>query len=104
VAGADHPPPLGVGISVVVDPQGVEIAGVGVTTDVAVGFVDRASIERVRRLNPASPSAASASCHAARCRTDPPSSPGNVRRGRRRSEASVMTSTRLQAANRTRLV
>lgn len=53
VAGADHPPPLGVGISVVVDPQGVEIAGVGVTTDVAVGFVDRASIERVRRLNPA---------------------------------------------------
>ena len=53
VAGADHPPPLGVGTSVVVDPQGVEIAGVGVTTDVAVGFVDRASIERVRRLNPA---------------------------------------------------
>ena len=31
----------------------VEIAGVGVTTDVAVGFVDRASIERVRRVNPA---------------------------------------------------
>ena len=53
VAGADHPPPLGVGASVLVDPQGVEIAGVGVTTDVAVGFVDRASIDRVRRVNPA---------------------------------------------------
>ncbi|WP_454119583.1 carbon-nitrogen hydrolase family protein [Microbacterium lacticum] len=53
VAGADHPPPLGVGASAVVDPQGVEIAGVGTATDVAVGFVDAAIIERVRRVNPA---------------------------------------------------
>jgi len=53
VAGADHPPPLGVGASAVVDPQGVEIAGVGTATDVAVGFVDAAVIERVRRVNPA---------------------------------------------------
>jgi len=53
VAGADHPPPLGVGGSVVVDPQGVEIAGVGTATDVAVGFADAATIARVRRVNPA---------------------------------------------------
>lgn len=53
VAGADHPPPLGVGASVVVDPQGVELAGVGTATDVAVGFVDSAVIDRVRRVNPA---------------------------------------------------
>ncbi|MFT4214886.1 MAG: carbon-nitrogen hydrolase family protein [Microbacterium sp.] len=53
VAGADHPPPLGVGASVVVDPQGVEIAGAGVATDVAVGFADAVTIERVRRVNPA---------------------------------------------------
>lgn len=53
VAGADHPPPLGVGASAVVDPQGVEIAGVGTATDVAVGFVDTGTIDRVRRVNPA---------------------------------------------------
>lgn len=53
VAGADHPPPLGVGASVVVDPQGVEIAGIGTGTDVAVAFADAGSVERVRRVNPA---------------------------------------------------
>lgn len=53
VAGADHPPPLGVGASVVVDPQGVELAGVGTTTDVAVAFVDVETVARVRRVNPA---------------------------------------------------
>ncbi|MGB4777581.1 carbon-nitrogen hydrolase family protein [Microbacterium sp.] len=53
VAGADHPPPLGVGASVVVDPQGVEIAGVGTGTDVAVAFVDADTVDRVRRVNPA---------------------------------------------------
>jgi len=53
VAGADHPPPLGVGASVVVDPQGVEIAGVGTASDVAVGFADVGTIERIRRVNPA---------------------------------------------------
>ena len=53
VAGADHPPPLGVGASLIVDPQGVELAGVGTATDVAVAFVDAAVIERVRRVNPA---------------------------------------------------
>lgn len=53
VAGADHPPPLGVGHSLVIDPQGVQIAAVGTTTDVAVAHVDAAAVERVRRVNPA---------------------------------------------------
>lgn len=52
VAGADHPPPLGVGASMVVDPQGVEITGVGTATDVAVAFVDAGVVDRVRRVNP----------------------------------------------------
>ncbi len=53
VAGADHPPPLGVGASLVVDPQGVELAGIGTGTDVAVAFVDADVVDRVRRVNPA---------------------------------------------------
>lgn len=53
VAGADHPPPLGVGASVIVDPQGVELAGIGTATDVAVAFADADVIDRVRRVNPA---------------------------------------------------
>lgn len=53
MAAADHPPPLGVGHSAVIDPQGVRIAAVGTTTDVAVGFVDVDAIARVRRVNPA---------------------------------------------------
>lgn len=53
VAAADHPPPLGVGNSLIVDPQGVEIAAVGTATDVAVAHLDVSAIERVRRVNPA---------------------------------------------------
>jgi predicted amidohydrolase len=53
VAAADHPPPLGVGHSMIVDPQGVEIAAVGTTTDVAVAHVERDAIVNVRRVNPA---------------------------------------------------
>lgn len=53
VAGADHPPPLGVGHSVVVDPQGVPVVSIGTSTDVAVAFVDPAIVDRVRRVNPA---------------------------------------------------
>lgn len=52
VAAADHPPPLGVGWSTVVDPQGVELAAVGTATDVAVAHLDRSAVERVRRVNP----------------------------------------------------
>jgi len=53
VAAADHPPPLGVGASMVVDPQGVELAAVGVVSDVAVAFADDDTVRRVRRVNPA---------------------------------------------------
>jgi predicted amidohydrolase len=52
VAGADHPPPLGVGASMVVDPTGVAIAALGTSTDVAVAHLDPSAIERVRRVNP----------------------------------------------------
>ncbi|MDX2377934.1 carbon-nitrogen hydrolase family protein [Microbacterium sp. LRZ72] len=53
VAAADHPPPLGVGHSTVVDPQGVAVAAVGTGTDVAVAFADVDAVARVRRINPA---------------------------------------------------
>jgi predicted amidohydrolase len=53
VAAADHPPPLGVGNSGVFDPQGVEIAAVGTSSDIAVAHVEAHAIERVRRVNPA---------------------------------------------------
>ncbi|WP_194398052.1 carbon-nitrogen hydrolase family protein [Microbacterium atlanticum] len=53
VAAADHPPPLGVGHSLIVDPQGMEVAAVGTSTDVAVAHLDIGAIERVRRVNPA---------------------------------------------------
>lgn len=52
VAAADHPPPLGVGCSMIVDPQGVELAAVGTATDVAVAHLDPSAVERVRRVNP----------------------------------------------------
>ncbi|MDQ1128223.1 carbon-nitrogen hydrolase family protein [Microbacterium sp. SORGH_AS_0888] len=53
VAAADHPAPLGVGRSAIIDPQGVVLAGLGATTDIAVAPLDAEAIERVRRLNPA---------------------------------------------------
>lgn len=53
VAAADHPPPLGVGNSMIVDPQGVEIAAIGTATDIAVAHLGKDAVERVRRVNPA---------------------------------------------------
>jgi predicted amidohydrolase len=53
VAASDHPPPLGVGHSLVIDPQGVSIASVGTGTDVAVAHLDVEAVARVRRVNPA---------------------------------------------------
>lgn len=53
VAAADHPPPLGVGTSMIVDPQGVEIAAIGTGTGVVVAHIDASAIEGVRRINPA---------------------------------------------------
>jgi predicted amidohydrolase len=52
LAAADHPPPLGVGLSMIVDPQGIELAAVGTATDVAVAHIDRDAVARVRRVNP----------------------------------------------------
>lgn len=52
VAAADHPPPLGVGSSMIIDPQGVEIAAIGTTSDVAVAHLDPDAVTRVRRVNP----------------------------------------------------
>jgi len=53
VAAADHPPPLGVGNSAVIDPQGVDIAAVGTATDVVIAHLEVEAVERVRRVNPA---------------------------------------------------
>ncbi|WOF24464.1 carbon-nitrogen hydrolase family protein [Microbacterium betulae] len=53
VAAADHTPPLAVGNSLIVDPQGTAVASVGTTTDVAVAFLERAAVDNVRRVNPA---------------------------------------------------
>ncbi len=53
VAAADHPPPLGIGNSMIVDPQGVEVAAVGTTTDVAIAWLEKDAVDRVRRVNPA---------------------------------------------------
>ncbi|MGK3948174.1 carbon-nitrogen hydrolase family protein [Microbacterium sp. K2] len=52
VIAADHPTPIGVGHSQIVDPQGVVLAGVGTSEGIAVAAVERAAIERVRAVNP----------------------------------------------------
>lgn len=52
VVAADHPTPIGVGHSQIVDPQGVVIAAVGTAEGIAVAPVERAAIERVRAVNP----------------------------------------------------
>ena len=41
------------GNSMIVDPQGVELATIGEATDVAVAWISRARIDAVRRINPA---------------------------------------------------
>ena len=53
MAAADHPPPIGVGNSTIVDPEGVALATIGTGSDVAIARVRLDSIERVRRANPA---------------------------------------------------
>ena len=39
--------------SMIVDPQGVEIAAIGTMTDIAVAHLDIDAVARVRRVNPA---------------------------------------------------
>lgn len=53
VVAADHPAPIGVGHSQIVDPQGVVLAGVGTAEGIAIGVVERATVEHVRAANPA---------------------------------------------------
>lgn len=53
LAAADHPPPIAVGASVIVDPLGEQLAFVDDEVDVAVASLDRAHLDEVRRINPA---------------------------------------------------
>lgn len=53
LAAADHPGSLGVGLSQIIDPQGVVIAGVSSGEGIAVAAIDPAIIARVRETNPA---------------------------------------------------
>ncbi|GAA4490772.1 carbon-nitrogen hydrolase family protein [Microbacterium panaciterrae] len=52
VIAADHPTPIGVGRSAVIDPQGVTIAGIGTSEGIAVAELDPDLIARVREVNP----------------------------------------------------
>lgn len=52
VAAADHVPPSGVGLSLVLDPMGVELVALGERTDVAVAWVSTERVVAVRRTNP----------------------------------------------------
>jgi len=53
LAAADHTPPVGVGNSMVVDPMGVEVAGLGEAAGTAVAWITPARVAEVRRINPA---------------------------------------------------
>ncbi|MEJ1921615.1 carbon-nitrogen hydrolase family protein [Microbacterium sp. KHB019] len=52
VVAADHPGPIGVGHSQVIDPQGVVLAGVGTGEGIAVAEITAGAIARVREVNP----------------------------------------------------
>lgn len=52
VVAADHPAPIGVGHSQIVDPQGVVLAGIGAAEGIAVGVIERVVIDQVRSTNP----------------------------------------------------
>lgn len=53
VVAADHPTPIGVGHSQILDPQGVVIAGVGTSEGIAVAHLSQDAITTVRKVNPA---------------------------------------------------
>lgn len=53
VAAADHVGPIGVGSSIVVDPMGVTLADAGEQPAVAVAWLSRERLARVRAINPA---------------------------------------------------
>ncbi|KDA06592.1 hydrolase [Microbacterium sp. CH12i] len=52
VVAADHPTPIGVGHSQIIDPQGVVIAGVGTAAGIAMAQLSKDALTRVRELNP----------------------------------------------------
>ncbi|WP_295013059.1 carbon-nitrogen hydrolase family protein [uncultured Microbacterium sp.] len=52
VVAADHPTPIGVGHSAVVDPQGVVVAGVGTGEGIAIAELDASAVATVREVNP----------------------------------------------------
>ncbi|MGM7697430.1 carbon-nitrogen hydrolase family protein [Microbacterium sp. A84] len=52
VVAADHPTPIGIGHSQIIDPQGVVIAGVGTGDGIAVAQLSQEAIARVREVNP----------------------------------------------------
>ncbi|WP_308465310.1 carbon-nitrogen hydrolase family protein [Rathayibacter soli] len=53
IAAADHTPPIGVGLSTIVDPMGVALATLGERADVALAPVALARVAQVRSINPA---------------------------------------------------
>ena len=53
LAGADHPPPIGAGASLIVDPIGEQLAYLDDGEDVVVASIDRARLDEVRGINPA---------------------------------------------------
>lgn len=53
LAGADHPPPVGVGASLIIDPLGRERAFLDDEIGVALATIERSEIVRVRTANPA---------------------------------------------------
>ncbi|MEP6843254.1 MAG: nitrilase-related carbon-nitrogen hydrolase, partial [Pseudolysinimonas sp.] len=53
LAAADHTPPIGVGNSMIIDPMGVELAGLGEEVGTAVAWITPERIAEVRRVNPA---------------------------------------------------
>lgn len=53
LAAADHAPPVGVGNSLIVDPMGVELAGLGDEVGTAVAWITPTRLAEVRRINPA---------------------------------------------------
>jgi len=52
VVAADHPAPIGVGHSQIIDPQGVIVAGIGTDEGIAVAELSSDAIARVRETNP----------------------------------------------------
>jgi predicted amidohydrolase len=53
LAAADHAPPIGVGNSLIIDPMGVELAGLGEEVGTAVAWITPVRVSEVRRINPA---------------------------------------------------